>query len=527
MKNEAKTTLNTEQLGDYFGQIVKDETLLQSIRMLIEMIGKLTQRNDDLERQLFLLRNSIYGRKSEAVSSEQLSLFGDEPVSEPDEPVMKTPEPKEPTRPHGGGRRKISDQIPREDVIVPVVGSDRICPQCGMEKIVIGYETSETIEFIPSQIKVMVYKREKCACKACQDGVSVAPVPDKLIEKGLPGVGLITEILVNKYKDHLPVYRMHQRFKRMGIDIPQSTMTGWIGQITPEILKPIAELIRQEVIGSNYIQTDDTTIAVLDRTKEKNIIRGYYWFYIADGRHVSIDFTPGRGHDGPKEFLKNWHGEYLQSDGYPVYEVLSRERQDFIRVGCWMHARRYFHNAFVAKDIRVVPVLGWIKAMYKVEETARNDRLSPEAIRMLRQQETVPILADIRAFMDTMKAKEPPKSYLGKAIGYADGQWNALIRFAQDGRVSIDNGAVERAIRPVALGRKNYLFAGSEAGARNAAVIYSLMGSCELSGAPVDVYFRDVMEKISHGWPMRRLSELLPYEWKTRFFDQSQSPLIP
>lgn len=526
MKIEKIAKSNIEDIREYFAGMADQGKVLEMIDLFIEMLSKLSDRNTQLEQQLFLLKKNIYGRRSETVPHEQLKLFAqsETPVA-PDEPVLNDPpkeqKPETGKKHTGGGRRPIPDTVPREDQIIAVDGPDRTCPTCGKEKALMGYETSETLEIIPAHFKVIVHKREKLVCKTCQDGVVVAPVPDKMIERGLPGPGLMTEIITGKYKDHLPVHRLHERFKRLGVDIPQSTMTGWISQVAEEMLRPIAELQRKKVLQSVVLQTDDTGIKVQDRKHPGNIFRGYYWFYVGDGRDVYVDFTPGRGRDGPSAFLKGRIGGYLQVDGYSVYDKLFKDHTDWTEVGCWMHARRYFVEAYESKDFRAIPIIENIKRLYRIEAEAREAALGPDALKERREKDSIPVLTDIRKWLTEHIPKETPRSLLGKAMAYMSGRWKALTRFVTDGRIPIDNGAVERAIRPVAVGRKNYLFAGSDAGARNAAVIYGILSACALAEVPPDRYFRDVLEKIAGGWLKSRLHELLPYEWKHRFLNQS------
>ena len=351
-----------------------------------------------------------------------------------------------------------------------------------------------------------------------------APIYNKLIYKGVPGVGLVSEILVGKYRDHLPLYRLEKRFERLGVRIPRSSMSTWIQVVVEDLLFPLYERCREKVLESFLLSSDDTTVRVLDRDHPKNIRLGYYWFYTGDHQHVYIDFTPSRSRAGPLKILKSRKSGYMQTDGYAGYHRLyDGTESNMMYVGCWMHARRYFHQAYELKDYRALVILNKIRALYAIEQKCKG--ISADELHGVRLRESRPIIESIREWLDENIDTIPPRTKLGKAIQYMNNQWSGLTRFLEDGRLPLDNGEIERTIRPVAVGRKNYLFAGSRRGARNAAVIYSLFAGCELNDVKPDVYLRDVLDKLANDWPARRIDDLLPYRWKKLFGESSDSSI--
>jgi len=323
----------------------------------------------------------------------------------------------------------------------------------------------------------------------------------------------MSEIIVSKYRDHLPLYRLERRFAQQGASISRSSMSSWLQMTTENFLSSLRDRLKTLMLNSYIVQGDETTIKVLDRSHPKNIRLGYYWFYVGDHNIVYIDFTKNRSREGPIKVLKNRKIGYFQTDGYAGYERLYNGMEaNLTNIGCWMHARRYFYQAYEQKDYRALPVLEKIKRLYQIEKESTG--LDAEAHLLLRQEESKPVIDEIQNWLAENAASIPPKIRLGKAITYISNQWTSLIEFLKDSRVPIDNGGVERAIRPLALGRKNYLFAGSVRGAQNAAVIYSLLAGCALNDIKADEYFNDILYKLVNYWPSSRIDELLPHRWK-------------
>ncbi len=519
-----KKTDNLDELKTKLQSTIQDTDnpeLNELLKELLEILESQETENELLVQLLIQMKKDKFGKKAEGVSANQLKLFKELQDIAQKEPVqIKKKQPKKPV--NGGGRKPLPDHLPREEVVIEVDESDRHCADCGEEKTVIGHESSECLEYVPAVLKVIVYKREKRVCKPCETGMVVAPSADKLIEKGLPGHGLLTEILVCKFKDHLPLYRLERRFERLGYKIPRSSLSDWIQVTVETYLKPLGARLKALTLKSTILQTDDTPLRVLDRNHPKNIKQGYYWYYLGDHQYVCVDYTPNRKRAGPGTFLGDRVEGYIQSDGYKGYDHIFKEKPDLIRVGCWMHCRRYFVKALDAGDERADTVVSLIKQLYKIEEACKD--LDAEALGKIRLKESKPLLDSIKKWCLDNLGEIRPKSLVGRAIQYALNHWPSLIVFAQDGKVPIDNGATERAIRPVAVGRKNYLFAGSDRGARNAAVIYSLMESCSLADVNPALYFKDILQKLSADWSNSRIDELLPHNWKLLHLPKLDNP---
>ena len=507
-----------EQIREMLQAMLAKGQSEDAIEMIITLLEKMRDKNTSLELRLHKLLKDKYGRKSEGITSEQLSLFmneleEEEGIKSSQEEIEIPPLPKRKkrkARPHG--RNPLPKELEREEITTEVEGAEKTCHQCGEEKECIGYEVSEVLEFIPARFKVLVHKREKLACRSCGEGVVIAPVGNKVIERGLPGAGLLAQVLVDKYADHLPLNRQAKRYKRYGVDIARSTLSDWNGAAT-DILKPIAKKLKEKALASYVLQADGTHLKVLDYKKASNIKRGSLWCFLGDGNYVYFKYIPNQCREGPLSVLRGRSG-YVQADADPkLDELFSQEGAEAIEVGCWMHGRRGYIQALDGGDLRATIPVEYIKKLYKVEKHAQLEGMEPDEIKKLRAEYSVPILDKLKEWVKENYENERPRSPLRKAMGYTIRQWEALKRYTEDGRLPIDNGACERAIRTVAVGRRNYLFAGSDTGGERAAIAYSVLGSCALVGADPWAYLRDVFTKISSGWPQKRIEELLPVNW--------------
>jgi len=470
-----------------------------------------------------------FGPRAEKVDPAQLLLFARELLAEADSKQAEgeEAEPSEPSPPRrkGHGRRKLPEHLPRKREVIDVPPAERVCPCCGAEMTQIGEETHEKLEYIPASFFVLEQVRPKYACAACQEGgVVVADKPRQAIEKGLPGPGLLSHVITNKYCDHLPLYRQEQIFARFGVHIPRSTQCDWM-RSAGDLLGPLVELMIQRVLSGSSIHTDDTPIPVLDGTKDRTRT-GRLWAYVGDELHpyTVYDYTPSRARDGPASFLEDYEG-YLHADAYGGYDgVYAGEK--IIEVLCWAHARRKFFDAQGSDAERAVMALAYVRRLYAVEREAKEayerqgvtETSRPlSAIRLaLRQAKSVPLLTAFKQWLQDQTAGPSPvlpKSPMGQAINYVVNNWDALERYTTKGALDIDNNAAERAMRPVALGRKNWLFTGSDNGGKTAAVLYSLVASAKRHGLDVFAYLRDVIARISDH-PSNRLEELLPDHWK-------------
>ena len=481
----------------------KDEAL----ELFVSLLSQLASDHDKLQHQLRLMLKERFGRKTERIDPAQLRLFLEDlgkaaSAEDAGRPVVAHVRRKPIER--KGSKAVIPDSIPREVVRVEPDEADKTCG-CGASKVCIGCERSQVLELIPAQFKVIVYERAKYACKACEgEGVVVAPVPAKPIDGGLPGFGLMADVLIKKYTEHLPLHRIREIYKRHGPDIPVSTLADWV-TAGSESAVPVAQEIRRRMLESGVVQVDATPLTVLDRNKPGGSKRGHMYAMLGDEEWVVYDYRPTGEASGPCEFLGLREG-WVQADAGGAFDPLFKMGRAK-EAGCWSHARRYFVQA-LDTDKRAAIAVKWIQDLFMIEREAaeRNpgDRL---AIRLERSQ---PILEDLRLWIADTWTTAPPKSPLGKALTYAVNQWTPLTRFLEDGRLAIHNNACERALRKIAIGRANWMFAGSDEGAERAAVIYTVLGTCRLRGVEPFAWLKDVLEKLASGWKQSDIALLLP-----------------
>ena len=493
-----KTTLSTLLEADR-----KDEAL----ELFVSLLSQLAADHDKLQHQLRLMLKDRFGRKTERIDPAQLRLFLDElgraaTVQDDARPVVAHVRRKPIER--KGSKTVIPESIPREVVRLEPDEAQKTCG-CGAAKTCIGCETSQVLELVPAQFKVIVYERAKYACRRCEgEGVVIAPVPAKPIDGGLPGFGLMADVLIKKYAEHLPLHRIREIYKRHGPDISVSTLADWVGA-GAEALEPVAAEIRRQVLASWVVQTDDTPLTVLDRSKAGGSKRGHMWAYLGDAVWVAYDYRPTRSGAGPCEFFGLREG-WVQADAAGAFEPLFAQGRAK-EAGCWSHARRYFVEA-LDTDKRAALALKWIGDLFETERDAAGR--SPEERLALRIERSRPVLDALGAWIAETSKSTPPKSPLGKALTYAANQWRPLHRFLEDGRLEIHNNACERALRRIAVGRNSWLFAGSDAGAERAAVIYTVLGTCRLRGVEPFAWLKDVLEKLATGWKQSEISALLP-----------------
>jgi transposase len=500
------------------------ETAHQLIRELLETLGQQLHLNAKLQHQLEQLLRHRYGRKSERVDPAQLLLFAQEilaqaePEPEPDPASEPTPPPSAPHRKKKGhGRKPLPASLPRKPVLHDVPPEQLPCPDCGTMRCRIGEEVREQLEYVPASLIVIEHIRPKYACPDCAANVVIADRLPEPIEKGLPGPGLMAHVITNKYADHLPLYRQEGILKRQGVEISRSTMCDWMA-VAAELVSPIVKLMLAKILTSLVVQNDDTPVKVQDHDG-KGIKTGRLWDSIGDHNnpYVVYTYTPDRSGAGPAAIFKGFEG-YLQADAYSAYDALYTSGK-IIEVGCMMHARRKFYEARSNDTLRAHRAMAWIKLLYDVEREAKekHEAFGYEAFvaarHAMRQERSRPIFKQLH---DWLVAEAPlvlPKSPIGEAIQYALNHWTALERPLDAGFLELDNGACERAFKPVALGRKNWLFAGSDRGGETAAVLMSLCTTCKTLGIDPQAYLRDVLDRISTH-PARRIEELLPDHWQ-------------
>ena len=499
------------------------------ITMLIDLLANARAHNTQLQVRLEKALRQLYGRKSEKVSTAQLSLLL-QGLSEPapeavqdeaDEAAGKgdVPQPKDSPRRLGGRkpRRDLPANLPRETKTVPVPAGHRVCALCGTDKVCIGHLKSEVLEFVHAHFKIVELLREKLACPKCESGVVTAP-SEKVMDRGRPGPGLLANLLVEKFQDSMPLYRQAQGYERYGVSLSESTLGDWAA-FGCDVLEPVAKRVGQLIVREDYVQADDTGLKVLDRDHVNGVKRGHMWAFVA-GRLVAFHYAPDWTAERASDFLRGFRGR-LQGDGYAGFEEMLEppegeppEIDEDRRLGCGMHVRRKFEEAATAGDARGAIALAFIKKLYRIEEACKADGLEPVARHARRQAESIPILDDLYRWIHELEPTVVPKTPIQKAVGYAINQEERWRRCFADGRFEIDNGEPERQLRRVAIGRKNYLFAGSDKGAQRIAVAYTLLGTCHMNGANPLAYLTDIIEKLQNGWPQARLDEILPDRWQ-------------
>jgi len=508
-----------------------------ALALVQAMLETLARTNAALELDRMRLLKKHLGKTSERVTDEQLGfLFAMLPEEERPKdalvPAVATA-PLEagdeatgdaPTAPPSGkkrgrdnhGRKPLPDSLRRVDVPLAVPAEERVCAVCGKDKVCLGHDVSEVLCFKPAELFVERQVKEKLACPdECKGELVTAPAPEKVIEKGRPDASLLAKIVVGKYDDFEPLNRQKKFFERYGASIPVSTMVGWVAA-TATALEPIAKLILKLVLEGYVLQADDTGLKVLDEKEPGGAKRGHLWFYVADSTLCAVVYTPDWTKESAGIFLTARKGGYLQADAYKGWDHLfTREEDPLIEVGCWAHARRPFVELAERGEARAAVMLHHVKKLYAVERAATEAGDGPDERLARRRRDSAPVLEAIAKWIAEVLAKEPPKSALAGAAGYIHNQWTALTRFLEDGALPIDNTLVERALRGVGQGRKNFLFAGSDAGAIRAATIYTITATCRLCGVDPLAYVEDVLRKLSTGrWPYARLRELLPDQWR-------------
>jgi len=558
-----------------------DPSLLKA--MLAELLAALRasrQEGDRLRERLDQLLRRLYGPRSERLNPDQLLLFA-EPAAGGEMTPPPPTDPGELAKPRrkGHGRQQLPRHLPRDRRVYELSEAERLCHGCGQARVVIGQEVSEQLDYEPASLTVIEHVRLTYACPCCEKqrqacGPSTAAVPTPVpavlpaaaeapataaapniataapsvveltdpaatflipvrpiastfrtaprplspIARGLAGAGLLAHLIVSKYCDHLPLYRCERMLARFGVTLSRSTLCDWLAQ-SAVLLRPLWELLKDQVQQSRVIQTDDTPVKVQAQAGVAGH-QGRLWVQVGDAghRYLVYLYSPNREGQWPQTFLAGYAG-FLQGDAYAGYDALFATGA-VVEVGCWAHARRKFFEAQLTDPEGGLYALGIIRQLYAVERKAteqvaerRLSRTEAEALRLrLRQEQSVPLLKSFGEWLDKQAASALPKSPLGEAVGYARNQWTALQVYTTAGFLEIDNNAAERALRAVAIGRKNYLFFGSDVGGETAAVLYTFTQTCQALGIEPWRYLRDVLERLpSH--PPGRLAELLPDEW--------------
>lgn len=465
---------------------------------------------ENLKLQLAQLRKMIYGSRQEKFvpqgSPDQLIL---------DLPSEYTPEPgatkvqkisyertttqPAPTNGNHPGRYKLPEHLERKIILIePGEVSET------MKKI--GEEITEELELEPGRLYVNRYVRPKYIDKQSEQ-ITIAPMVDRPLPKAIVGPGLLAQMMIDKYVDHLPIYRICERFKREQVNIPYNTMVDWIGQGI-RLIEPLYGALKRKILSSDYIHADETGIKVMDKDRKGSTHQGWFWVYqnSIEGL-VLFDYQPTRSRAAPREILKDFKG-HLQTDGYGVYD-LYKDNEEITLMHCMAHARRMFYEAQFNDAPRSQQALELFQQLYALERQIKDQQWDEEQIRLERQLKATPVLEQLHTWMTKNVLEVLPKSPIGKAIAYTLGRWKELTIYITDGKLNIDNNPVENSIRPIAIGRKNYLFAGSHEAASRSAMLYSLLGTCKLQGInPLDWLKSTLLALPSH--PINRVDELLP-----------------
>ena len=493
------------------------DQLPAEVRTLVEGL----QIENHLLRELLRLeRLKKYGPRSEKLSDLQLQLLGQEPLVTPAEiehearlveadEQAKTPRVPCPERQHPG-RLPFPPHLERRIETIPVPPEECHCPLCQQEKAVIGYEESEQLDMDPVKLFIRVVRREKRACGDCQEGVVIAPVPARIVPKGKLGDELVIELTDGKVERHLPVYRQCEALRRdAGVELSRQTVCGVILHVG-DLLEPIRQVLRADLLSGGYIQADETPFGVQSPEVRGRNHRGQIWTFGRPHGPVVFDFQMSRGRAGPREFLSGFQG-ILQSDGYSVYDQLGT---GIVYAACLAHVRRKFHDAHLLSPEDPVPreLVERIAQIYAVEAEAASGSAPPEVRGALRQERSRPLMKSLKERVIAVRQEVLPQSVLGKACDYALGQWPRLEVFLEHGQVEVDNNWAENALRPIVLGRKNFLHIGSEWAGPRLAALWSVYGTCRRLGINTRAYLRDVLPRLAD-WPAKRVAELSPLLW--------------
>ena len=499
-----------EQIAAQREQLLSRESEIEHLKLLLAKLRRMQfgRKSERLERQIEQLELKLEELET-AKANRNSQLASASEVSQ--KPVAQRP-----------ARKALPEHLPRE--VKTHEPKEDACPDCGGHLRRLGEDVSEVLEYMPERFRVIRHVRPKMSCSSCERIVQ-APAPSRPIERGLAGPGLLAHVLVAKYCDHLPLFRQSEMYAREGVELERSTLGDWVGA-TSRLLAPLVEAIARHVLATAKLHADDIPVPVLAPGNGKTKI-GRLWTYVRDDRPAGDEtppavwfaYSPDRRGEHPREHLRNFRG-FLQADGYAGFHHLYDGGQ-IQEAACWAHVRRKFYELQVAHaSPTAVEAVERIAALYAIENEIRG---RPPAQRLeVRNTRARPLLESLHAWLEKTLSQVSRKSEIAAAIRYALSRWRALLRYVDDGRLEIDNNAAERALRAVALGRKNYLFAGADTGGERGAAIYTLIGTAKLNDIDPEAYLRSVLERIAEH-PINRIDELLP--WNIQI--ESQSPLTP
>jgi transposase len=496
-------------------QVLLVLTQQEKIESLQQEAQEWKDKYHNLLEQLRLAKQQHFGRSSEAhIGQGELQFDEAESIEATELPqeentLTVTYTRKKPVR------RPLPAHLPRVIIEHDIPEEEKMCA-CGCMKERFGEEVTEQLEYIPAQLSVIAHVRPKYACRPCAEGVSMAPMPQLFLPKSMATPSLVAHTVISKYEDHLPLYRQEHIWQRLGIEMPRNTVCGWI-MAAFEVCEPMRQALHDELIASNYLQVDETTMQVMDEPNRKNSSTSYMWVYTnhrPDKKVVLFDYQQSREGQWPKQILKDFKG-YLQTDGYKGYDWAD-DRPDIIHLGCFAHARRPF-----AQLVKLAKTTGkshqavvYIQKLYRIEKMARDNNYTPKQRYELRLQQAKPILDELKIWLDKTIKTTVPKSKLGEALFYMHNRWGELTAYLLDGTLEIDNNLIENLIRPFALGRKNWMMAGSPRGAYAGALFYSLIATAKTNGLNPFNYLKHLFENIRSCKTSEDYKALLPFNIK-------------
>lgn len=503
-------------------QLQQKETLIrkltQDLSVAHQEISWAKLKIQVLEEKLRQERIARFGPRSETLSDLQLLLLDEEPgvtldevAAEAEREPLPGAAPKRERKPHPG-RQTLPAHLPRREETIPCAPEACTCPSCGQATTVIGYDESEQLDVEPVQYFVRVIKREKRACRHCPErSVVAAPLPERIIEKGLVSDRIVVQTVVQKYCDHLPLYRQQGILSReAGVEISRATLDGWVMHVG-ELLLPVREAMRKELLAGSYLQADETTVLVQTHDNSGSNHEGYLWQFGRPGGGVVFEFAMGRGQDVPDRFLGQWEGK-LQTDAYVGYDKTGGPK--LVHYGCWAHARRYFVDAVKVnkEDAGALKMVTRMDALFTVERGARELGLTGQEKLAYRREHGQVWLDEIREAAKALAPRVLPKSKIGEAVTYLSNQWEKLERCFQDPEIELSNNIAENSMRPWALGRKNWLHVGSEKAGPKVAAIASAVETCRRMQIPVTDYLLDILPGLARR-TLSQVAQFTPSRW--------------
>jgi transposase len=530
-KSTASTTsLSAELLEQLKRQLA--EPLFQAVSDHLSRFGSELQyaqiKIQVLEERLRLHRIAKYGPGSEKLTNAQLELLEQEPGVSREEVeaeserdaigeeagATESNQTRRKRRKHPG-RQSLPAHLPRVERVIGCTSEQCVCTGCGSERVVIGYEESEQLDVEPARYFVLVTKREKRACKGCEEhGVVTAPLVPRIIEKSLVSDQIIIDTVIDKYASHLPLYRQSLILQRdVGIELSRATLDGWVMRVG-ELLTPIVEAMRRELLSGSYIQADETPVDVQSNSRRGRNHHAYLWQYGKPGGSVVFDFRMGRGREGPKQFLGNFEG-ILQTDGYAAYGQIGGERM--VHAACWAHARRAFFEAVQLNrdDVAATRIVAWIDELFAIDAKARDENMDHAVRHTLRRQQAPALLEKLRRQIEQCQTTTLPAGTLGKACRYTLALWTKLTCFLEHPELELSNNLAENSMRPVAIGRKNWIHVGSAQAGPKIAAILSVVESCRRRKVPVRGYLATVLPGLNNA-SIQRVTELTPVAWAAK-----------